>query len=504
MSLKRLFQLLVTALLGQGLSILSQLLIPPLFLHSYLQGSEVYGEWIALSASVSYLGTLNIGVQTYVSNEMTILYAAGRKTEAQGVQASAFRLLLCLFLLIATFALIFFAFPPAVWLRMHHVTRMQSAVALYLLTLQIGANMFFSLLTNSYMALGLLHRGNYISSAQRFVAIVAVAIAVHFQASLPKLALFQLLAYLLFMIVALIDLRRLEPDLVPDLRKGSWKQIKSLLAPSGHFGLISVAGFLTWQGPVLLIQRILGANSVTIFALVRVIFQMSRQLLGLASSIFAQDITLMVGRGDRRQLYRLYDLSERFVLFLIPIISVTFLLLCPFLLTVWLHNRSLYDPRLCILMAVISAVLGLKEHKVQFQFASNKHERLSIFSVSGYVVMLAAAVPLMWGFGLMGFLYAWLGWEILQTAGTIALNKKLFGEDQPLDLTLLYRFVAVTLASFAGAAVLAYRVAAWQLKESIVAALAVALVVAAVGYFVFRLEEIRQILVKRMTRQAAA
>ena len=75
MSLKRLFQLLVTALLGQGLSILSQFLIPPLFFHSYAQGIEVYGEWIALSASVSYLGTLNIGVQTYVSNQMTLLYA---------------------------------------------------------------------------------------------------------------------------------------------------------------------------------------------------------------------------------------------------------------------------------------------------------------------------------------------------------------------------------------------------------------------------------------------
>ena len=170
----------------------------------------------------------------------------------------------------------------------------------------------------------------------------------------------------------------------------------------------------------------------------------------------------------------------------------------------WLEERALYDPRLCILMALISAVLGLKEHKVQFQFASNKHERLSIFSVVGYLVMLIAAVPLMWSFGLMGFLYAWLGWEILQTAGTIALNKKLFGEDQPLDLTLLYRFIAITLASFALSAVLAYRVAAWQLRDTVVAALSVALIVALVGYFIFRLEEIRQILVRRMTRQSAA
>ena len=146
------------------------------------------------------------------------------------------------------------------------------------------------------------------------------------------------------------------------------------------------------------------------FALVRVVFQMSRQLLSMASSVFAQDITLMVGRKDFAQLRKLYDLSERFVLFLIPVISIGSLLMCPFLFTIWLHKRTIYQPELCILMALVSAVLGLKEHKTQFQSSSNEHEALSTFILIGYSVMLLVSIPVMHRFGISGFIVTWLVW----------------------------------------------------------------------------------------------
>src|ERR1700680_1391026 len=100
MKLGRILQLLLTSFLGQGITVISQLLLPPFFLR--FLGLEVYGEWIALSASVNYLGTLNYGIQTYANNEMTILYNRGDEEGAKTIQASAFRLLLLLFLLFAT------------------------------------------------------------------------------------------------------------------------------------------------------------------------------------------------------------------------------------------------------------------------------------------------------------------------------------------------------------------------------------------------------------------
>ena len=53
MNLKRILKLLAAFITGQGVTVLTQLLVPPLFLHRYQHGIEIYGEWVALSAAVA-------------------------------------------------------------------------------------------------------------------------------------------------------------------------------------------------------------------------------------------------------------------------------------------------------------------------------------------------------------------------------------------------------------------------------------------------------------------
>ena len=504
MRLKRILQLLFTAFLGQGLTVLTQLLVPPFFLKFYGSGVEVYGEWIALSASVNYLGTLNYGVQTYANNQMTILYARGEIAGAKAVQASAFRLLLLFLAVFASVGLVVFAVPIASLLKLRHVGAHAAGITLYLLILQIGLNMFFSLLTNSYMAVGKLHRGNYIASAQRFVSITAMATAVAMRSSFPVLAALQLASVLMFTLYALIDLRRTEPALAPSLADGSWGEVGRMIRPSGHFGLIAMAGFLTWQGPVIVIQRVLGPSMVTVFALVRVVFQMSRQILSMASSVIGQDITMLVGKADWSELRRLYDLSERIVLFLIPVVSMGSLLMCPFLFQVWLHGKLPYQPVLCIEMAIVSAVLGLKEHKTQFQSSSNEHEKLSTRILIGYAVMLTASVPIMKTWGVAGFIVTWLTWEILQTAYVVHLNRKLFPEDHSIDNGLLQRFNVFMVIAFALSAFPAMWEAHWPLPLTVLMALGYTAMLAVAAYFTFQMDELRVLLMSRFRQRNTA
>ena len=503
MRLKRILQLLLTSFLGQGLTVLTQLLVPPFFLKFYGSGVEVYGEWIALSASVNYLGTLNYGVQTYANNQMTILFTRGDIPGAKAIQASAFRLLLLFLAVFAAVGLVVFVLPVASLLKLRHVGGPAASATLYLFILQIGINMFFSLLTNSYMAVGRLHRGNYIASGQRFLNITAMAIAVAMRSSFPVLAALQLASLLLFTAYALIDLRNTEPVLVPSLRDGSWAEVRRMIKPSGHFGLIAMAGFLTWQGPVIVIQRVLGPSMVTVFALVRVVFQMSRQVLSMASAVIGQDITMLVGKADWAELRRLYDLSERVVLFLIPVVSIGSLLLCPFLFQVWLHGRLPYRPVLCIEMAIVSAVLGLKEHKTQFQSSSNEHEKLSTRILAGYAVMLSVSIPIMRTWGVAGFIVTWLSWEIIQTAYVVHLNRKLFPEDQSIDNGLLERFIFFIVIAFALTAFPAMWAAHWGLPLTVLVALGCTSVLAVAAYFTFQLEDLRLLLMRRFRRNTA-
>jgi O-antigen/teichoic acid export membrane protein len=501
MNLSRIFKLLFTSFLGQGISVISQLLIPPFFLSIF--GLEVYGEWIALSASVNYLGTLYYGVQTYANNEMTILYNRGDEKGAKDIQASACRLLLLLALCFAAVGLVVFVIPVSSLLKLRHESNLVAALTLYLLILQFAVNMMFNLLSNSYMVVGKLHRGNYWASGQRLFSVFAVALALYLHATFPVLATIQLASLIIFSLTILWDVRRIAPVLVPSLRYGSWRQVATILKPSGHFGLIAVAGFLTWQGPVLIIQQVLGPAAVGSFALVRTVFQMSRQILAVASYTIGQDITLLFGKGDWRVLRRLYDLSERVVLFLIPTISIGILLFCPFLFAIWLHKRDIYQPGLCLLMAMISAVLGVKEHKTQFQSSSNNHEDMSLVIVAGYAIMLAVSFLTMKIYGLMGFVVTWLVWEMIQTGYVLSLNAKLFPEEYKVTMEPVIKLTVFTIIAFAASIYPVYRQATWGLGWTVVSATLLTSAIGAAAYKVFGLGEVKDLLTSRLRNRFA-
>lgn len=503
MSLQRILRMLMSFFTGQGVTIVSQLLVPPFFLLRYANGVEVYGEWVALSAAVTYLSTLNYGIQTYANNQMTIDYNRGSVAGAKTLQASALRLLLLVIGVLSVLGLSVFCMPIGRWLNLRHVSSAQASLTLYLLILQMLVNMLFALFANSYMMIGRMHRGANWMIFQRLAATLAIALCAWFRASFEILAAVQLASVLLFGVLVVIDTRRVAPILVPSLRYGAWSDIRPILKPSAHFGLLSLSSFLTWQGPVLLIQTLLGPASVTVFSLARTVFSMGRQALAILSFSIGQEITLLIGQRNWPQLKRLYDLSERVVLLLVPIFSVGVLLLSPFLFAIWLHHRTLYDPSLCFIMAIISAVMGIKEHKYQFQSSSNEHERLSMFTLGAYAAMLVAAGFLMQPFGIFGFMAAWLAAEIAQTIYILRLNMQLFPPESAISVAPVVRLVAVLAVAFGLAAWPVFASVNWPLPTVVAVAAAVMLIITAGSYFAFGLDEVRVVLIGKIRQRLA-
>jgi O-antigen/teichoic acid export membrane protein len=502
MSLKRILKLLAAFLTGQGVSLATQLLVPPLFLHRYASGMEMYGEWIALTAAVSYLGTLNYGIQNYANNQMAIHYNRGELDEAKAVQASALRLILIVVVSLAVLGGTILLMPVGGWLGLRHVSSAAASLTMYLMLLQLVVSMLFALLANSYMVIGQAHRGQTWQNAQRLAAVFAISGFVWVRASFPVLAATQLAAMVVFTLMVLVEIRIKAPVLLPSLRYGTTKQMLSVLKPSAYFGLLSVSGFLTWQGPVLIIEKILGPSAVAVFALSRTVFSMGRQLLAVASYSIGQDITHLVGKKNWPQLRRLYGLSEKVVLFLIPSSTVGTLLICPFLFTVWLHRRAIYQPEMCMLMAAVSAVIGIKEHKWQFQWSSNQHESLSKFNLMAYGVMLTVSALLLRRFGIDAFMYAWLATEITVAIYIVYLNSKLFPPELPISVSPLVRLAAVLAGSFALAAWPVWHSVNWSLTMVVADAVLVSLLLAVVSYFAFGLGEVKDVLMARFRRRA--
>ena len=111
MSLSRIAKLFAAQNLGQLVTILTQLVLPPLF-SAFLRRGALYGEWLALSAAIGYLTTFNYGLQTYTNMQMTIHYNRGEVQECRNVQSAGLRILIGTFVFLhAAAVLLIFVFP---------------------------------------------------------------------------------------------------------------------------------------------------------------------------------------------------------------------------------------------------------------------------------------------------------------------------------------------------------------------------------------------------------
>jgi O-antigen/teichoic acid export membrane protein len=431
---------------GQGILVVTQLLLPPLFLRSY--GVAHFGEWITLSAAAQYLGTLNFGLHNFANNQVTIHYNRGELDEANIIQATSFSMLLGIVGTAAALAALVFVLPVGKWLHLT-LPPLEAAFTIFWLCLQLLNRMIFGFLQGGFLVIGAFHRGSNWLNSLNVLSLVVYATLAALRVSFSMIGFGQVLGTGLFVVLIAVDLRLKAPIAFPKFRYVRWSRAKQILRPSGYFGMLFSASFLVYQLPVIIMQRLLGPTSVVIFAVTRTVFSMPRQVLTSISTALGPEIVELYGQNQWPRLMQIYDLSERLVFALVPIFTFGTFLIAPFMMKVWLH-KPLYEIDVCMYLALISAAAGIKEHKYQFQTAVNQHIEMARFMFFTYVLMVICMIPGTSLFGIRAFLALWLLTESGQIIYTIHLNKRLFGHFAEIAVSPLYRLVAILgLGAFA-------------------------------------------------------
>ncbi|MFZ0630403.1 MAG: hypothetical protein WCB76_10305 [Acidobacteriaceae bacterium] len=488
--LKRVLKMLMAQGAGIGVLLLTQFLLPPIFLHSY--GVIGYGEWLVLSAAVSYLSTLNFGITTYASNELTILRQRSDLAQFRRLQASALSMILAV-IGIGTIITIGVAFLPLNrLLHLHGITRAEAGLTALFFGLQIMAHMLGGYYNNLFMVVQETHRGTMWFSVRRLGATLAAAALALFHLSFATIAFGQFIAVLLIAVLTLMDLKTRMNGLPLGFTGADWATAKSTLKPSGMFALVFMQTFLAFQVPVILLQWLLGPEIVVLFTISRTVLSTARQLLSTITNSIAPEITFSFGSGNMKKLLEIFHYSERLVFSLIPVANLGALLFSPVLLAVWLHKPGLFEPYTYALMAVVSAVMSMREHKQFFQYSTNVHYRLAHIVFWGNLAMICASIPATYWFGLHGFMVIWLVSETTQMGLLYVENKKLFGGDSSITLMPVFK-LAVFIGCFLPLCLLLVRYARTHslAVDGLLAAAGTAVIFAA-SYPVFGLNLVRR------------
>jgi O-antigen/teichoic acid export membrane protein len=501
MSLGRISKLFAAQNATQVVSLLTQLLLPPIFLHSY--GVALYGEWLALSAAIGYLSTVNYGIQTYTNMQMTIHYNRGEVEECLHLQSGGLFILLVVFLGLAAVLCGVFFIPLNSWLHLTMPLR-EAQVILYLLSLQIIVGMIFGFFSGNYMVIGYAHRGTNFSNLSQLLTTLLTALLATVRTNLIWIAAMQMLVTVALTAYMVHDFSSLAPELRPTLRYWRKVSLRSILRPSGHYALLYSSNILGYQLPMVLIQRILGPLAVVTFSVTRTIYSLARRLPPLITNSIGPEVTITFGQRNWKRLHQLYDISERLVFCLIPPIAFGAMLATPLLLAVWLHRGSLYDPLVCLLFGITIAIQSVKEHKYQFQFSTSQVRELSYATPIAYGSMLLLSIPAMRWWGLSGMLIVWAVAEVAQLVYLLDLNRRLFAQEAALNYQALGALGLLLSVGSVACLWPVFHITSINLPEQGIVAAAVTIIVFAICYRVFRVDEVRAFVWQRVRSSRVA
>ncbi len=493
--LTRILKVMAALMTSNVVNLITKLLLPPIFLYRY--GTTLYGEWIALSGAVAYLSTLNFGIQTYVTQDLTVRYQRHELGRYHLQQSTSLRVLVGILGSAAGLCLVVFALPVQHWLRLtlsQHVT----SLTLYLLALQVLLGVLFGYFTGMFMVLSRAHTGVLWVNGLRLTMVLVTSAGAWMRWSFPALAGLQVAVYVLGILMVLLHIRGVVPEIFPKIGLFDRSAAGAILRPSSYFGLISMSTFLSYEVPVLILQREAGPFVVVAFTVMRTIFSMCRQMLNAVTQAMGPEITRLYGRQEWRELTAVYTYSERLIFSAIPVVNLGVLVISPVLLTIWLHKPALFTVFPYMMMAAISMTLSAKEHKFQFQFSTNTHEKLARIMFFSYIALAILAVPMVHWLGELGFLYTWFGVELFQIVRIIGLNQELFAHTGEHRLTYVYRLMALCGAGLLISGVILSRTYQDLYRWQFVAGFGVSAVLAVAAFFLFNMRAVVQKLYARI------
>lgn len=493
--LTRILKVMAALMTSNVVNLITKLLLPPIFLYRY--GTTLYGEWIALSGAVAYLSTLNFGIQTYVTQDLTVRYQRHELDRYHLQQSTSLRVLVGILGSAAGLCLVVFALPVQHWLRLtlsQHVT----SLTLYLLALQVLLGVLFGYFTGMFMVLSRAHTGVLWVNGLRLTMVLVTSAGAWMRWSFPALAGLQVAVYVLGILMVLLHIRGVVPEIFPKIGLFDRSAAGAILRPSSYFGLISMSTFLSYEVPVLILQREAGPFVVVAFTVMRTIFSMCRQMLNAVTQAMGPEITRLYGRQEWRELTAVYTYSERLIFSAIPVVNLGVLVISPVLLTIWLHKPALFTVFPYMMMAAISMTLSAKEHKFQFQFSTNTHEKLARIMFFSYIALAILAVPMVHWLGELGFLYTWFGVELFQIVRIIGLNQELFAHTGEHRLTYVYRLMALCGAGLLISGVILSRTNQDLYRWQFVAGFGVSAVLAVAAFFLFDMRAVVQKLYARI------
>lgn len=388
-------------LLLQMVMTLTPLVGIPIMLHAW--GTQLYGEWLILTAIPTYLSMSDMGFSRAAVREMAM--CMGRQDMAGAVcafQSSLAMTSVISFVVVGAGILLAYTVPIV---EIFHFRIMDMAMVRAILIIQLSA-VILSILEEAISG-GMMCDGKY---GEAFTSLAAVKLfnscsiwlAALLGASPVMVSAVSAVTNVLGLLGLAWVLRRLYPWLHFGYSQARFQVFRNLLVPSLANMSLPLSQSINLQGFRMVVGYVLGPQAVVVFATARTLTRLVYQMLMTVNRVISPEVGNAYGSGDMDLLRRLHRRACQTSLWVALGASLFVGVFGESIYRVWTNGSVTLDRPTFYLLLLVTIINALWYTSFTVQQATNTHARISGYYLAANTVSIVAGFATTYLLGLPG------------------------------------------------------------------------------------------------------
>lgn len=375
---KRILKILFALSIGQLIVRVSSFILIPLFVNYW--SATMYGEWLALSAAIGYLASLDLGISQASTNKMIQAYASGDINSFKRTQHSSLIFFISIaFAITLLTSVLIWLIPIHKWLGIVEISELQAKLTLLLLSISILWSLPSRIIFSTYHSLGKLDKLQWIDNVQKVGYLILVVCLLILRQSVITIAAAQLVLLILTTSYVLFDLKKNYTNVFPGIKFANKVEIRSLILPGLFFILFMIANLFWMQGSIILISATFGGLLVASFSISRTLSMLGRQTVDSFYYSLFPDIASLYAKKENDKLKQIHKLLI-FISFSIALIfSAIFWFYGKEIIFIWTVGKVVADETMLRLLLLLITLQTPYIASASFLLATNNHKKFTLF-----------------------------------------------------------------------------------------------------------------------------
>jgi O-antigen/teichoic acid export membrane protein len=387
--LRRILPAANAILVGHMIPRLGSIILVPLFLRNW--SATLYGEYLALFAAVSYLTSLDVGMQQASVNRLTQAYARNDLNQYRTVQHTAMAFYVILASSVTLLVLVLsWLLPLSRWIGLKVTNPSTARIVIILLAAYVMWSLPMRLITATYQSTGNLARTQWIGNLQQILVVILSAVVLIIGKGMLSIAFLQVITVGFIASFVLLDLRHRCPTLFPGIAGAKFSALKDLAHPSLLFALLLVGNLIAFQGSTLIVSAVMGGLAVAVLCISKAMIDLIRQVLYSITLALCPDLARMEALGEWEGLRKVHRLAVATTAVITLALAASVWYEGPQIITVWTRGRIEPDVVLLRLFLVLLVFQTPWAASSTIGTATNRHNAQAI----GYFFAAALSVGL--------------------------------------------------------------------------------------------------------------